>query len=151
MKTKIYVTLLLAFGGILFSSFLCKKYAIKLIDASSQNWVSGIQSGGSGTEYYFKIKILTEQKIDFDSLWVKNESFKTYLANKGNGISGKPITFSKNDTITLRASDLSKKNNTTLKTPINYKGVALLRYFVKNKEYYLSIEKIKTIPSINRP
>src|SRR5258708_7398852 len=97
---------LLIFLSIVLFSFHPKTNYIKLIEASSQRWTSGIQGGGRGTEYYFKIKVLTNEKIDFDSAWIGNKVFKPYLANNKPVISDKPVTYQKNDTITVRISDL---------------------------------------------
>ena len=142
-------SLILSFA--LLSAIVCQQSNVKLIDASSKKWTSGLQGGGSGIEYYFKIKILTEQKIEFDSLWIKNKSLKTYLANKEKSISNGPISFSKNDTIVLRASDLnSKKNAASSGFPINYNGAALIKYFINGKSFYLQVKKIKEIQSVNR-
>ncbi len=133
-------------------SFIPKKENIQLIDATYENWTSGINGGGSGKEYYIKIKILTENKIVFDALWVNNKSFKTYLANNRKYVSSAPITFTKNDTITVRVSENSSQTNIPkVKAPIRYKGDALLRYFINNKPYYLTIQKLQQIDSPNRP
>jgi hypothetical protein len=132
-----------------------KKSPIKLISASSENWLSGTNGGGKGTEYYIKIKILSSNKVEFDSLFTNKKGFKTYLANPNKGITSTPITVSKNDTITVRVSDITfpnrpivSQNNVSIK---KFKGEALLKYYDDGKINYLLIKNISKTKSINRP
>lgn len=136
------------------SFFYSSKRVIKEINSYSENWVAGVQGGGRGIEYYFNFKILTADKIEFDTLWINNKAFKTYLQNNKKTVSDKPITFSKNDTVVVRASEFVNERiptNQVAKAPISYKGTALLRYTVNKKNYYYSIKKIIKKESIYRP
>jgi hypothetical protein len=150
MKVKQFIAFLIFSCVLFFSSFTSKQSVLKLIDASSEKWISGINGGGSGTEYYLKIKILTAQTIKFDSIWMNDKVFGSYLANNKKSVSNNPTTFSKNDTVTVRVSDFSKNKTIKAKYPIKYTGAALLRYYVNGKIRYLKIDSIKTIPNINR-
>lgn len=155
LKDKFLPALKISAGIFIFllhTSFCIKSDYIKLIEATSKYSASGIKGGTNSTEYYFKIKILTEEKIDFDSLWIEKKVFNPFIANSKPSISNQAPTFFKNDTITLRVSDLQSKNSSSVATsPIKYKGSALLIYKVKDSSHYLVIKKIKIIQAVNRP
>ena len=88
-------------------------------------------------------------------MWINHTAFKTHLANPSKVISNKPITFSENDTITVRVSESTlpkQPSNIQISVPpIKYKGEALLRYYDNGKAKYLVIKKINKKTSINRP
>jgi hypothetical protein len=145
-KSLIAFTIIFIIGFLY--SFTSKQCNVKLIEASVEKRTSGINGGGSSAEYYLKLKILTDQKIKFDSLWMNDNVFITYLANNKKSVSNTPITFSKNDTVTVRVSNLRNSKTIKIKPPIKSKGEALLRYFINDKKYYLSINKIKVKQNI---
>lgn len=147
-SVKIYFSIILF---VLCCSFCKKSNIIKLVAANSEKWTSGIQGGGSGTEYYFKFKILSKENVEFDSLWIDKKGFKSYVENNKSTVSESPIVFTMNDTITLRVSESQKVSYYTSVSPIKYKGRALLRYKVKGNSHYLTIKEIKSIESLNRP
>ena len=144
-------TIIFASTCFLLFGFSLKQNNVKLVEATSEKWISGQNGGGSGTEYFMKIKILTDQKIVFDSLWFNNKSLPTYLSQTNSSISSEPVSFVKNDIVVVRVSDLSSSANKIIKPPLKYKGEGILRYFVNGKAFYLIIKKFKQIPSINRP
>lgn len=123
-----------------------------LLSATSQSWTAGIPSGGSGTEYYFNVKIKTSHQLLFDSAWINNNAFKIFLSKDKTPVSSEPITFSKGDSITLRVSELINPNAKTTKSnpPISFTGAALLSYRVKDKPAYFIIKEITRLPSLNR-
>lgn len=124
-----------------------------LIEAKSKKWTAGIPSGGSGTEYYFKIKITTSEKIKFDSAWVNNKAFQLYISKETSVISNKPIEYTNGDIIILRISDIINKqqNLKIARPPIKYNGKALIRYYVNDKRYFYAIKEIEQIKGANRP
>jgi hypothetical protein len=130
-----------------------KSEYFNLISATSESWRAGIPGGGSGTEYYFKVKITTSENIKFDSAWINNKHFKVFIAKESTSISNEPIKFTKDDIITLRISDLNNQISESEKTkpPINYDGAALIAYIVNEKSQYLIIKEIIKQKSINRP
>ena len=146
------VNVLLIFAAVFACSFNKQKNDVSVVDATYENWTSGVNGGGSGTEYYIRIAILSSNNITFDSLWINKRSYKTYIANSGKGISSAPITFAKNDTITLRVSATNKvKSQRLSKAPINFKGDALLRYHSNNKQCFLVIKKLTLVSNPNQP
>lgn len=129
-----------------------KKDYFTLLNATSQSWTAGIPSGGSGIDYYFKVKINTEEKISFDSAWINNSSFEIFISKETAAISSQPIKFSKGDNIILRVSEIKNKNIKTQnsKPPIEYNGAALISYKVTDKQEYFIIKEIKKQISPNR-
>lgn len=126
-----------------------------LIHASSQSWTAGIPSGGSGTEYYFEIKINSSKGITFDSAWINNKSFPLFLSRENSGHSGvsnDPVTFVKGDSITLRVSDITHSSKVTspAKPPVTYTGAALIGYKVNGKQLYYTVKEIEKLPSVPR-
>ena len=129
-----------------------KKDYFTLLSATSQSWTAGIPSGGSGIDYYFKVKINTEEKISFDSAWINNSSFEIFISKETAAISSQPIKFSKGDNIILRVSEIKNKNikKQNSKPPIEYNGAALISYKVTDKQEYFIIKEIKKQTSPNR-
>lgn len=129
-----------------------KKEYFTLQNATSQSWTAGIPSGGSGVDYYFKVKINTAEKINFDSAWINNKSFEIFISKETTSISSAPIKYGKGDIITLRVSDLKNKNTKTVisKSPIEHNGVALIGYTVNNKQEYFIIKEINKQAPLNQ-
>ncbi len=130
-----------------------KKDFFTLLSATSQSSTAGIPSGGSGTEYYFKVKINSTDNIKFDSAWINNKRFEIFISKETVGISSEPIKFSKGDIITLRVSDIRNQNIKTenLKPPLNFEGTALIGYTINDKRQYFIIKEIKKQSTPNRP
>ena len=129
-----------------------KKEYFKLLSSTYESWVAGIPNGGSGTEYYFKTAINTGEKIQFDSLWLRNKSFSIFITKGSKSISDKPITFSKGDTIILRVSDLQTTHVLKeTKPPVNFEGAALIGYSVNGKREYYTVREMKKQNTTNRP
>jgi hypothetical protein len=130
-----------------------KKDFFTLLSATSQSWTAGIPSGGSGIEYYFKVKINSIDKIKFDIAWINNRKFEIFISKETEAISSEPIKFTKGDIITLRVSDIRNQNLKieNLKPPLNYEGAALIGYTVNDKQEYFIIKEIKKQTSPNRP
>jgi hypothetical protein len=127
-----------------------------LLTAISADWVGGIAGSGSGTEYYFKIRINTKDQIQFDTAWIDSKAFRIFISKETKAISNNQIKYFIGDTIILRVSDnqYSKsqtKNKNIHNKPIKYEGVALIGYNVNNKREYFTIKEIKKQKSPNRP
>lgn len=125
----------------------------KLLSATSQSWTAGIPSGGSGTEYYFKLKITSADNLKFDTAWINNRKFEIFISKETAAVSSQPIKFAIGDIITLRVSDIRNQNIKTenLKPPLNFEGAALVAYRANDKQNYFIIKEIKKQSSPNRP
>lgn len=130
-----------------------KKEYFKLLTTISESWTAGIQSGGSGIEYYLKIKITTGEKIFFDTLWINNKAFNIFISKESSSVSSEPVKFGNGDIITLRATDLRNQytKTVTVNPPINYIGAALFGYSINGKQEYFIVKEIKKQISPNRP
>ena len=126
-----------------------QKY-FNLLSSTSESWVAGIPQGGTGTEYYFKIKITTDSKITFDTAWINKQAFGIFITKDQQGISSEPIKYFKGDIITLRVSHLSIANVPVSNLPFSYKGVALIRFSVDGKQNYFVIDEIIKGKTVNR-
>ena len=107
-----------------------------LLNASSQEWTAGIEGGGSGIEYYFKIALHTGT-ITFDTMWVNSKALPVFIARETTTVSGAPITYAKGDTIIVGGSDLCDESaSSPVKLP---SATHLLRVFSNQKVSELSI------------
>jgi hypothetical protein len=129
-----------------------KDNSFTLQRATSQSWTAGIPSGGSGTEYYFDIKITSSKEILFDSVWINNKSFPIFLSRADQGVSSDPVKFVNGDNITLRVSDITNSSKVTspTKPPVANTGAALVGYKVNGKQVYYIIKEIEKLPSVPR-
>lgn len=132
---------------LLFTAFLlinvCSNKHFTILSATSESWVAGAKTGGSGVDYTFKIVVKTSKGLKFDSMWVDNKAIKVQ-AVKGTVYDPKSV-FVLNDTIKLKATYKVEANPSTQKPPIEYKGAALIRYFVGGKKNYQVVEKLEAI------
>jgi hypothetical protein len=154
--------LLLAVGSFVFCT-IQKNTFFKVLNADSQKWSSGASGGGSGTSYSFKLVIETDEKIRFDSIWLKDGAFLCQVV-KGK-VARPKVEILKNDTIFLKVSDAVAGNSSdpksTKKTkapkqkkaaaPIAYKGEALIRFFIGDKAQYYTVSKIKKLAPVDQP
>jgi hypothetical protein len=129
-----------------------KKEFFKLLNATSESWTAGVANGGSGIDYYFKIKITTSSNIKFDTAWINNKAFEIYISKETNSVSSQPIKFGNGDTITVRVSDLKNQNSKSVNVnpPKKYDGAALVGFTVNGKRNYFNIKEIKKQTSPNR-
>ena len=149
-----FLRLLLPVCTLFLSSYSRQDDKVKLIEASYEKRNNGInhdRAGSVRSEYYFKIKALSKDKITFDSLWMNDAAFKTYLSANRGFITDQAVTFTKNDTVTVRVSETNTGRKSKCIAPIQYVGAALLRYYVNNKPFFLIIKSIQFNDSPNRP
>lgn len=123
-----------------------------LISSASTGWTAGIPSGGSGTDYFFKIKITTSAEISFDSAWINNKAFKIFIAKESGGISNDPIKYGYGDEIILRVAELNNPHSKSIHSspPVPYNGDALIGFTIHDKQEYFTIKEITKQSSPNR-
>lgn len=143
----------------------------KVLEATSQKWVGGIISAGSGINY--QLTILTNQsseKITIDQLWVGDQYFKVTAIKKFPA--SEKEGFEKGDTIYINArtthpSDLRHETVQPISTvkkegepthikpsqasPFSYDGAALIGYELNKKRKFIIVGKIKKISPIAYP
>jgi hypothetical protein len=129
----------------------CSNKHFTILSATSTQIQSGINGGGKTIEYFFKLKINTDKLIIFDSVWVNNKVYPTYLASRSITISQEPVTFKNHDTIMVRVSQISQVNSIKIKPPIKNNAEAILMYYLLGKKQYYKINKIFKEQNIYHP
>jgi len=115
-----------------------------LLDAYFENHQSGMRGGNSRTEYFFKLLILTSDKLNFDSVWLNNNRYEVFVTKERTAVSNKATEFFIHDTITLRISDIhGKLLKKQVKYPVSFNGIALLRYTCNGDLCYFTVNKIE--------
>lgn len=124
------------------------KYPFSLLEAYSQKRISGIAGGASSTEYTFNMIIQTSEGLEFDSLWIGGKVLKVFIGSKSKVISNEPVTFSRNDTVVVRASLSSAVMPVMAGIPVSFSGEALLSYKLNGNKNYYEIRSINKKPDI---
>jgi len=121
---------------------------VKLISATTQEWMTGAAPGKSGITYTLKIKILVAKRVDFKNLWISQEledfDVQTFFLDPNK----KPA---QGDSVLLVYTRIDKTPppvKINLPVPIAYKGAALLEYYVAGRPRYLVIKKFEKLKVI---
>lgn len=123
-----------------------------VLSAQSEEFSAGRRGGERGTEYTLRVKIVSTKKIQFDSLWVGKKALTVYPARLRGPVSSAPVTFKKGDTIFLKATGpLESELPVTGRTPVAYKGSALVSYRVGGKRYYQVVSQFTRQNNPPRP
>jgi len=126
----------------------------KVLEATSQKWVGGIISAGSGINY--QLTLLANQssgKIKIDQLWVGDQYFKVTAIKKFPA--SEKEGFEKGDTIYINAKVAHPapphKEYFEQAPPFSYNGAALIGYELDKKRKFIIVEEIKKLSSIAYP
>jgi hypothetical protein len=112
-----------------------------LLDSKYENSVSGYINGRNSTEYFFKIIITSNNNIQFDSAWIDDFRYSTFISRPTTVISNIPQKIKNGDTLIVRVSAFS--NGEKEEPPISHKGRALLKYRINSLNKYFLIEEIE--------
>lgn len=130
--------------------------------STSQSWGGGAAGSGSGTNYTFNITFLQDVQIRFDTAWITNlsaVSISNYSASSQNTI----VSFKKNESFILYAKiynpgerdyyidDHVTETPESSLPPVNYKGYALIRFYINNKIYYCAVNEMQVLATIAYP
>jgi len=135
----------------------------KVLEATSQKWVGGILSAGSGINYQLTLLVNhSSGNIKIDQIWVGNQYFKITAIKKFPA--SEKEGFEKGDTIYINArvahplpiSPVNGEGNPTYiklskSPPFSYDGAALIGYELNKKRKFIIVEEIKKISSIAYP
>ena len=116
---------------------------VTLIQATGQRWTAGIQGGGSGTEYTFKVAINTATPIQFGTVDLGGKARAVLVARHGSAISTTLVVPQQGDTLNLRVS----VNNEVI--PIA-EG-ATIHYTDNSIAQQLLVPRIEKLAPLNRP
>ena len=148
------------FGALIMKDTVNKNPCLELLHATSQEWIAGVRGGGRGINYKLRIKIKTDKKVEFDSIWVAGKKLNIKLEEEGQYAE---LKLSKNYVVTLLASDymntpgktgikeeekVSSSPVSSASASIEYKGAALLRYMVDGSVKYFEVPDITILPAI---
>jgi len=124
-----------------------------LLSATSQRWFAGVESGGKGVDYSFKVRITTHQEISFDIAWIGNRAHAVAVSKETARVSNQPVTISNGDSIVLRVSVLAENAAEARESrpPITFSGAALISFTVNGKQHFLVINDIKSQQASYRP
>lgn len=119
-----------------------------LLDSKYENSVPGYIGGFRSTEYYFKILITSNNHLQFDSAWIDNHRYATFMSRLSTTINNKPIEISQGDTLILRVS--ANANALKAEPPFIYNGKVLIGYKQDSKQKFFLIKEINLQSSPNR-
>src|SRR4051812_23374904 len=73
---------------------------LELLQATSQEWIAGVRGGGHGIKYDVRVRIATDKKLKFDSIWVSGKKLAIKIAEQ---LKDPETSLRKNDEINLVA------------------------------------------------
>lgn len=138
--------------------FLCGS-KVKLIDATSQEWIAGRYESGRGTDYILTLKARGgSENLVIDKLWVGEVLYEVYAVKDRAKRSDRE--FDKGDTIYVQAGKKLKPDETgkmvtvsgkEVSPPVDNPGAALLSYTWKGKRKHLEIDDFRELEKIIYP
>jgi hypothetical protein len=129
--------------------------------ATSQGWSGGAYGSGGGINYYFYISFNKDAKIRFDSVWITNgNSFPLTIPTTS--VQDSSRRYKTGENISLFSEEyfpgerdyhngIYEEVKKGSLPPINYKGAALIRFYVNNKPYYYTIDEMQILAPIAYP
>ena len=123
---------------------------VKIIEATSREWVSGVPGGRSGTNYIIKIYLSTNT-VKFTNLWIGKKSVpfeeEFFSQNKHTAEEGDSILLTYN-----HINGLNDKGTSSRRRPPHFNdGAALVGCLIDGKARYLTVKKIKKLqPSLGK-
>lgn len=135
-----------------------KCFPQKIKEIYIQKWVSGVRGGGSGTNFYIKLKKPLSNTIQLEKIYFQKQQAKLHFRGDNlytaHFISN--INREGNDLESNSSSQYVVKPINNTKQNSNFKFVlkdneAVLEYVENNKTKFFKIKKIKEIPMIPYP
>jgi hypothetical protein len=128
-----------------------EKY-FKILDATSQSWSGGMAQTGTGITYMIKVVLLTNQKINFEEIWIGKQYglLETHSATYSDG-----RTMVKGDTALLTYtihhyppnSPMAQMNNPVSKPcPIYTKAAAVIGFSFDKIKKYRTVQNFRDLP-----
>jgi hypothetical protein len=132
---------------------------IKIDEATTQEWVGGLQQSGYGTDYKLVIKVKAgSDKLMIDEMWVGDIRMPARAVKDLRDPASKD--FKKGDVVHVRAGITHKPDASGQMRmlagekkvrPIEYSGEGLLGFTYKGKRGYLVIPSFKVLEKIIYP
>lgn len=143
---------------LIFAAF-CGGGRIKVTEATSQEWVGGLQESGYGTDYQMIIKAKAgSEQFQIDELWVGDLHMKVRVIADP----AKPMdrTFKKGARLVVKAGMTLRPgpdekgqllSADSLARPVDFRGEGLLGYTWKGEKRYAEIDVFKKLERIIYP
>jgi hypothetical protein len=130
----------------------------EVTSATSQSWAGGAAGSGGGTNYVFNLVIKKDTRLEFDTVWIcQGDTIRLSITQ----YTIKDEVNKKGTTLTIYASQYFSGEaeryygyvyvNKVSKPPFDFKGSALLSFFVDGNTYYYAVEKMLKLPPIAYP
>lgn len=100
---------------------------IILLDSYYEQNTPGYRTAPKSVEYYFKIKVTSNNRIEFDSVWINDKRYALFVSRLVGPISNEEFILKKKDSAMVRASTFSVSDS--IVPPIAYDGKALIRFY----------------------
>ena len=145
---KFSVVYLLLLFAVQFSFCQKKELPIKVIEATSQTWISGAPGGRTGTKYTIKVYIRTDKKVEFKNVWIGKENVPFNVEFFSLDI---PKKIQQGDSLLLTYNNINGEENENAdakRLPVNYKGVALIESVVNGKTRYFIVKNFRKLPAL---
>lgn len=125
-----------------------RELPIKVMEATSQTWISGAPGGRTGIKYFIKVYIHTNKKVEFKNIWIGKENVPFDVEFFSLDI---PKKIEQGDSLLLtynRVNREKNENSEAKRLPINYKGAALIETVIDSKARYFIVKKFRQLPSL---
>jgi hypothetical protein len=132
---------------------------VQVRQATSQEWVGGLQESGYGTDFKLEIRVkANSDRLKIEELWVGDLHMNVRVIT--DPANPKTVKFSKGQVVTCKAAVIyqpgsdhkMKMSGADLKDkPFNFKGAGLLGYTYKGRKLYVEINELKTLEKIIYP
>lgn len=156
MKTKPYIALILVILSL--NSFAQNKNKyFKADSATLMQWHGGASWAPSGTTYEFYLTFKKNCTVRFDSVWIPYEKSLPVTLITTSGWKAADSVFKKDSSYIITVQRINpgsiyyeyKKDimENGSAAPFEFKGMAMIRYYVNNKKHYFTIvENFKNVP-----
>ena len=125
---------------------------LRVLDATSMEWLGGRPESGRGIDYRFQLLALAKLELAFDSVWIGRGAYQLHYRFSNANIKQ---SWSKGDTISLTAKQYMPPGYTppkdAIESPIKYQGEALLRYFLNGVAGFVEVPQFRKLPSVAYP
>lgn len=120
---------------------------VKILLATSREWVSGVPGGRSGITYTIKAQVLTNKKVSFRNLWMKKDNVPfdiQYFTQQ------QPERLQSGDSLLLvynftRGAQNNSTGDDAVRLPVSYNGAALIECVVDGKARYFIVKAFKQL------
>lgn len=118
--------------------------AFKVVGATQKHIRSGIAGGKSYTDYTFKLQVLTNQSLQFDSVRLAGVVYPLMVAHKAGSTTPQPIK--QNDIITVK-TQVEDGANTATPSVEKPTANAVISYHLGNARRTFTVKRIKVLPA----